>query len=276
MNRNRLLYGAGTGVVVVLGLASRHYASALPPFLALYAGDTLWAMVVFGVIGVLAPAWSSFRVATVALILSCAVETSQLYQAAWINAVRDTRAGGLVLGYGFLWSDILCYTAGVSLAVALERTRQVTRTQSTFGDAAARTSVRQRLERLTPNAPRKWGRMTPHQMVCHLTDGYRMSVGERTPAPVHNFFTRTVVKFVALHTPMTWPKGVKTVPEADQEQGGTKPAEWDRDLAELLRRVDAFTPVDGRNHSIFGPLTGSEWNVWAFRHADHHLRQFGL
>lgn len=124
MKRNRLLYGAATGLVVALGLASRHYASALPAFLARYAGDTLWAMMVFGVIGVLAPAWSSFRVATVTLILSYAVEASQLHQAQWINAVRDTRAGGLVLGYGFLWSDIVCYTAGVSLCVALERVRQ--------------------------------------------------------------------------------------------------------------------------------------------------------
>ena len=39
----------------------------------------------------------------------------------------------------------------------------------------------------------------------------------------------------ALHTPLAWPKGLKTIPEADQEQGGTKPAEWDQDLAELLR-----------------------------------------
>lgn len=147
---------------------------------------------------------------------------------------------------------------------------------STFADAAARASVRQRLERLTPDRPRKWGRMTAHQMVCHLTDGYRLSAGERTAAPAHNFFTRSVLKFVALHTPMAWPRGVKTVPEADQEQGGTKPEDWNRDLADLLSRVDVFTAVDGRSHAIFGPLTKNEWSVWGFRHADHHLRQFGL
>ena len=113
-------------------------------------------------------------------------------------------------------------------------------------------------------------------MVCHLTDGYRTSSGERAPAPVHNLITRSVVRFVALHTSMTWPKGVKTVRESDQEQGGTKPVEWDRDVAELLRRVDSFTPHEGRVHPIFGPLTANEWSVWGFRHADHHLRQFGL
>jgi len=147
---------------------------------------------------------------------------------------------------------------------------------STLADPAARAAIRQRLERLTPSTPRKWGRMTPHQMVCHLTDGYRTSSGERVPVPVHNVITRSVVRLFALHTSLTWPKGVKTVRESDQEQGGTKPVEWDRDIAELLRRVDAFTPLEGRTHPKFGPLTAKEWNVWGFRHADHHLRQFGL
>ena len=147
---------------------------------------------------------------------------------------------------------------------------------STFADAAAKTSIRQRIEQLTPNAPRQWGRMTPHQMVCHLTDGYRMSAGQRNPKPVHNIFTRVFVRRIALHTPLAWPKGVKTLPEADQEQGGTKPIEWDRDHTELLRMIDSFQAIDGHMHSIFGPLTAEEWNVWGFRHADHHLRQFGL
>ena len=147
---------------------------------------------------------------------------------------------------------------------------------STFADPAARAVIRQRLERLTPVTPRKWGRMTPHQMICHLTDGYRTSAGERMPAPVDNLFTRSIMRWFALHSSMTWPRSVKTVTESDQEKGGTKPVEWDRDLADLIRRVDMFSPQEGRPHPIFGPLTAKEWSVWGFRHADHHLRQFGL
>lgn len=147
---------------------------------------------------------------------------------------------------------------------------------STFADAAARAGIRRRLERLTPDAPRQWGRMTPHQAVCHLTDGYRMSAGERTPAPGHTAFSRSVMKFVAFYTPLPWPKGVRTLPEADQEHGGTAPGDWAEDLAELLSRIDGFSPLDGRVHALFGPLTTAEWHVWAWRHADHHLRQFGL
>ena len=113
MNRSRFWYFAGICLIVALGLASRRYASSLPVFLARYAGDTLWAMVMFGVVGLLAAEWSSFRVAVATLMQSYAIEGSQLSHASWLDAVRQTRFCGLVLGYGFLWSDIVCYTIGV-------------------------------------------------------------------------------------------------------------------------------------------------------------------
>jgi hypothetical protein len=102
------------------GLASRRYGARLPQFVALYAGDTIWAMAMFALFALLAPRWPTARVATAALVASWLVELSQLYHAPWIDAVRDTRIGGLLLGYGFLWSDLLCYTAGVALSAVLD------------------------------------------------------------------------------------------------------------------------------------------------------------
>ena len=55
-----------------------------------------------------------------ALIFSYSIEISQLYQAPWINAVRNTKIGALALGHGFLWSDLICYTVGIALGVLLE------------------------------------------------------------------------------------------------------------------------------------------------------------
>ena len=120
MKRNRYLYFVLVCVVLVLGLASRRHSTVLPSFLAEYAGDTLWAMMVFFGIGLMAAKSSTIRVAIAAMVVSYAVELSQLYHASWIDSIRDTRIGGLVLGYGFLWSDIACYTVGVALGVAIE------------------------------------------------------------------------------------------------------------------------------------------------------------
>ena len=122
MRRHRFLYSIVGCLVVALGLASRRYAAALPAFVAEYAGDTLWASMAFVGIGLLAPRWPSLRVAFAALALSYAVEVSQLYHAPWIDTIRSTRIGALVLGYGFLWSDLVCYTVGVALAVVTEWT----------------------------------------------------------------------------------------------------------------------------------------------------------
>lgn len=113
-------------------------------------------------------------------------------------------------------------------------------------------------------------------MVCHLSDAFRMASGERTSRAVDNFFFRHVVRWIAFHTSMAWPKGAKTMAEADQEIGGTKPVAWDDDLALLHAMIEGFRAVDGRPHPLFGPLSAAEWNIWAYRHSDHHLRQFGL
>ena len=145
---------------------------------------------------------------------------------------------------------------------------------STLADAASRAAMRQRIANLTPQAKRQWGKMTPHQMLCHLNDAFKMADGSRQPKAIDNIFSRNFIRFVALHTSISWPHGAKTVPEADQLQAGTPPAEWGRDLGELLALFDGFSARDGHKHPFFGTMTGAEWNVWAYRHTDHHLRQF--
>lgn len=147
---------------------------------------------------------------------------------------------------------------------------------STFNVPSHHSAIIARLERLTPDAPRQWGTMTAHEMLCHLSDGYRASNGLITCRRVDTAFSRSVVRWVALHSPLRWPQGVKTVAEADQRRSGTKPVAWDADREELLRLVRTFAPVEGRVHPLFGPLSVDEWGVWAWRHADHHLRQFGI
>ena len=120
MKRNRLLYLLIGCAMVPLGLASRRYADFLLEFIATYAGDTLWAVMAFLAVGFAFPRWSTARVSAAALVLSYADEVSQLYHAPWIDKMRGTWLGGLLLGFGFLWSDILCYTVGIIFAAVLE------------------------------------------------------------------------------------------------------------------------------------------------------------
>ena len=60
----------------------------------------------------------SIKWVTIASLLFCyAIEFSQLYQAPWINNIRHTVIGGLVLGETFVWSDLLCYTVGIGIGI---------------------------------------------------------------------------------------------------------------------------------------------------------------
>jgi hypothetical protein len=118
--RNILVGITLIALVACLGLGSRRFAGHLPGFVAAYAGDTLWALAAFLGIGLLLPRTSTGRVALLALAFSILIEISQLYHAPWIDAIRGTTLGGLILGYDFVWSDLACYTAGVGLGMLIE------------------------------------------------------------------------------------------------------------------------------------------------------------
>jgi hypothetical protein len=120
MKRNRVTYLTAAIAVVVLGLSSRKYSRVLPEFVVSYGGDTLWALTAFLGVGMLFPKWSTLRVCVTALLFAFAIELSQLYHSPWIDQIRRTMPGGFILGYGFLWSDLLCYVVGISLGCTLE------------------------------------------------------------------------------------------------------------------------------------------------------------
>ncbi|HDR7567092.1 DUF2809 domain-containing protein [Bacillus mycoides] len=115
--RNRLLYAVFTIVVIILGLSSRKFAFALPDLLNGYLGDALWALMIFTGFGFLFPKIEMKKLAFISLIFCYGIEISQLYHAEWIDSIRATTLGGLVLGYGFLWSDLVAYTIGVGVGM---------------------------------------------------------------------------------------------------------------------------------------------------------------
>ncbi|UPL50633.1 ribosomal maturation YjgA family protein [Hymenobacter sublimis] len=121
MKRNRIWYAVLGLLTIGLGLASRQFAPLLPAWIGAYAGDALWALLVFWLVGFGWPRWGSSQVAAVALGFAFCIECSQLYHVSWLDALRHTRPGRLVLGQGFLWSDLLCYTLGVLIGVGLEQ-----------------------------------------------------------------------------------------------------------------------------------------------------------
>jgi len=113
-----------------------------------------------------------------------------------------------------------------------------------------------------------------------MSDALKMSLNERPAAPVSGTFG-PVIRFIALRLPLQWPRGrIQTVPEAEQGAGGTAPTDFAADRAELAMLIERFGASSAGQlcptHPIFGAMTADLWGIWAYRHLDHHLRQFGL
>jgi hypothetical protein len=149
----------------------------------------------------------------------------------------------------------------------------------TFARDECRDEIVRRVRLVRADSTRRWGTMTPHQMICHCADACRMAAGEATPADISTGLTRSVIKWVALYAPMRWPTGIQTVAEFDQRTAGTRPADFAADVAALevllgrIRRREAGAPWP--RHPIFGRMSQQAWLRWAYLHMDHHLRQFG-
>lgn len=141
-------------------------------------------------------------------------------------------------------------------------------------DSADRESLRRRLARLQPEARARWGSMTPHQMVCHQLDAFKVYRGEKA-VDVHWSMRAKLrlAKPLVLYRP--WPKGKIDAPPDLFE---TQPGYWTQDVKRLdeFIRLMAVPPHPWPEHPFLGQLTSQEWGLFVYRHVDHHLTQFGV
>ena len=149
----------------------------------------------------------------------------------------------------------------------------------TLSDPRVRQSVVERLNRLPRDCPARWGKMTAHQMICHLADSFKVPSGEKQVSSAPPMGPPSVIKWIAIYVPVRWPKGLPTRPEVDQLAGGTRPTEFDEDRKDLIRAIERFTTAAPdfawHPHPVFDPMPDRDWMRWGYLHADHHLRQFG-
>ena len=110
----RIAYFSLATIVAGVGLLVRSDREQLHPLFDEYAGDTLWALMLYLLVSSLLAGRQVLARAAISLALAFLVEISQLYHAPWIDSIRQTTLGGLVLGFGFLWTDLVCYSVGIA------------------------------------------------------------------------------------------------------------------------------------------------------------------
>ncbi len=102
--------------IIFLGILSRKIS-----FIPLWIGDFLYAVMIYFLVRIFLPFKKVYLIALISLLICYGIEFLQLYQAEWIIELRKTLFGRYVLGQGFLWSDILAYTFGITVSLAAEK-----------------------------------------------------------------------------------------------------------------------------------------------------------
>ena len=147
----------------------------------------------------------------------------------------------------------------------------------TIFDPETHADLVERINKLSADSERQWGKMSPSQMMEHTARALEMATG------------RTEVKQMFVGKAIGWifkggflgdkpmPKGAPTgawlkitdEPDLDATREKLKAI-----LAEFHKLGEQGT--DGNVHGFFGRLTGKQWGETQYKHVDHHLRQFGV
>ena len=140
---------------------------------------------------------------------------------------------------------------------------------------ADRAAIDRRLRSLSVSSTAQWGSMDVTSMLQHLRLSARMTLGELSvPSANKRAFQVFPLKHLILYV-LPFPKGAPTAPELKPADASSFEEERAA-LLELLERIgtglrDGVAP----DHPLFGPLSWREWGVATYKHADHHLKQFG-
>lgn len=107
--------------LIAIGLPARSFQDVLPQWYTLYFGDYLWAMLVLQCYVLVFYKFKFYKVVLITLAFTYLIEISQLFHPPWLEALRDIKIIALVIGYGFLWTDLVAYTLGIFSGAYLER-----------------------------------------------------------------------------------------------------------------------------------------------------------
>ena len=112
-------------VSVPLGLATKRYPIEGAEWVRGSLGGALYVAFFCLAALVVWPRARAWAVALAVLAATCGVELLQLWHPPWLEAVRATVPGGLLLGSTFVWEDFPWYFVGAALGwgwiVALQR-----------------------------------------------------------------------------------------------------------------------------------------------------------
>lgn len=138
---------------------------------------------------------------------------------------------------------------------------------------AVKQEITKRINTLSPQSLRQWGKMDVAQMLAHLQVPIGVALG--THIVKGNWLMKLILPFFKkmLYDERPWKQGLPT----DKTFIMTSEAkDFELERNKLLDMINRFTEANMVNekHPIFGRLTKEQWSKASWKHIDHHLKQF--
>lgn len=143
-------------------------------------------------------------------------------------------------------------------------------------DKETYTEITNRINTLTPNSQRKWGKMNVAQMLAHCKEAFKVPLSDKKmPRMLIGLLIGWVFK-KKLYNEEPWKRNLPTAPNfiiKDER-------DFEKEKKELTGLIDQFytggpDKVGRFPHPMFGSFTSGQWGKAMYKHIDHHLVQFG-
>jgi len=145
-------------------------------------------------------------------------------------------------------------------------------------ETETQTEILNRLECLSETSKAKWGKMNVDQMLVHCQKPIELSLGEAT-IKKPNFMKRILFKIIspALYNDKPWKEGLPTAQEYIISDSYKFEAEKEKLKSKINKMSSSKTYFEpSKNHPYFGKFTANQWGKSAYKHLDHHFKQFGV
>lgn len=133
--------------------------------------------------------------------------------------------------------------------------------------------IRTRLNTLSENSEKQWGKMTAGQMAHHCQLPLNVILEKEDYNLKPNWFAKTFFK-KAMYSDKPWKKNLPTMKQFKETTERDFPSEKQK-LQQLLDEFETQRErTDWKPHPSFGEMTKEQWGKMQYKHLDHHFKQF--
>lgn len=134
-----------------------------------------------------------------------------------------------------------------------------------------------RMDKLTAENQRQWGKMNVGQMLAHCKEAFKVPLSEKSPPKIYPMCLIGWMIKGKLYDDAPWKQNLPTAPHfkiSDERNFEKEKAE----LTVLVSRFHQSSPaaIEKIIHPVFGKYTGEQWGKAMYKHLDHHLKQFAV